>query len=93
MTVLHGDCLEQLRRMDAACERLGRDPATLGKVFVADAAVGGITGSLTAYEDAVDELTEIGITDLVVHWPRPDQPYQGDERVVIDFAEKHLGGE
>ncbi|MFC9434827.1 LLM class flavin-dependent oxidoreductase [Nocardia sp. NPDC057030] len=84
---------DQVRGIDAACERVGRDPATLGKLFVADAAVGGITGSLAAYEDAAGELEQVGITDLVVHWPRPDQPYRGDEQVVIDFAEKHLGGE
>ncbi|MEU7141347.1 LLM class flavin-dependent oxidoreductase [Nocardia sp. NPDC046473] len=84
---------DQVRGIDAACERVGRDPVTLGKLFVADAAVGGITSSLAAYEDAADELEEIGITDLVVHWPRLGQPYQGDEQVVVDFAEKHLGGE
>ncbi|MFI6996582.1 LLM class flavin-dependent oxidoreductase [Nocardia sp. NPDC050175] len=84
---------DQVRAIDAACERVGRDPATLGKLFVGDAAVGGITSSLAAYEDAAGELEEIGITDLVVHWPRLDQPYQGDEQVVVDFAEKHLGGE
>lgn len=84
---------DQVRAIDAACERAGRNPATLGKLFVADAAAGGITSSLAAYEDAAGELDEIGITDLVVHWPRLDQPYQGDEQVVVDFAEKHLGGE
>ncbi|WP_405162958.1 LLM class flavin-dependent oxidoreductase [Nocardia sp. NBC_01499] len=83
----------QVRGVDAACERAGRDPATLNKLFVADAAAGGITSSLAAYEDAAGELAEIGMTDLVVHWPRHDQPYQGDEQVVVDFAEKHLGGE
>ncbi|CAM4446764.1 LLM class flavin-dependent oxidoreductase [Nocardia ninae] len=84
---------DQVRGIDAACERAGRDPAGLGKLFVADAAAGGITSSLAAYEDAAGELAEVGITDLVVHWPRPDQPYEGDEQVIVDFAEKHLGGE
>ncbi|WP_107655723.1 LLM class flavin-dependent oxidoreductase [Nocardia suismassiliense] len=84
---------DQVRGIEAACERAGRDPAGLGKLFVADAAAGGITSSLAAYEDAAGELAEVGITDLVVHWPRPDQPYQGDEQVIVDFAEKHLGGE
>jgi alkanesulfonate monooxygenase SsuD/methylene tetrahydromethanopterin reductase-like flavin-dependent oxidoreductase (luciferase family) len=83
---------DQLRGMDAACERVDRDPATLSRLFVADGSVGGITQSVAAYEDAAQKLEEAGITDLVVHWPRPDQPYQGDERVVVDFAEKHLAG-
>lgn len=83
---------EQLRAVDAACERAGRDPATLRRLLVADAAVGGVTASLAAYEDAAGELAEAGFTDLVVHWPRPDHPYEGDEQVVVDFAEKHLAG-
>lgn len=82
---------DQQRRVDEACERLDRDPATLRRLLVADAAVGGITTSVGAYEDAVGELEAAGFTDLVVHWPRPDHPYQGDEQVVVDFARKHLG--
>lgn len=81
---------DQLRTVDEACEREGRDPATLRRLLLADASVGGVTASLAAYEDAAGELEEAGITDLVVHWPRPDQPYAGDEQVVVDFAEKHL---
>lgn len=83
----------QTSRVDAACERAGRDPATLRRVFVADAAVGGITASVAAYEDAAGALEEVGFTDLVVHWPRPEPPYQGDEETVFAFAEKQLRGE
>ncbi|GAA2923053.1 hypothetical protein GCM10020221_18950 [Streptomyces thioluteus] len=53
---------------------------------------GGITKSLAAYEDAAGELEEVGFTDFVVHWPRPEPPYQGDERVIVAFAEKQLLG-
>ncbi|WP_018681044.1 LLM class flavin-dependent oxidoreductase [Actinokineospora enzanensis] len=83
---------EQMRAVDAACERVGRDPATLHRLLLADGAVGGVTTSLTAYEDATAELGAAGITDLVVHWPRPDPPFPGDEQVIADFAEKHLAG-
>ncbi len=83
---------DQLRGVDEACEREGRDPATLRRLLLAGASMGGVTTSLSAYEDAAGELEEAGITDLVVHWPRPEQPYEGDEQVVVDFAEKHLVG-
>lgn len=83
---------EQIRKLVTACERAGRDPSTLRRLFVADAAAGGVTASVAAYEDAVGVLESLGITDLVVHWPRPDQPFQGDERVLADFAEKNLAG-
>ena len=82
----------QLRRLDRACERVGRDPATLRRLLLTDGSVGGVTASLAAYEDATSELDAAGFTDLVVHWPRPDHPYQGDERVVVEFATKHLAG-
>lgn len=80
----------QQEAVDAACERVGRDPGTLRRILLADAAVGGVTASLAAYEDATAELQSAGFTDLVVHWPRPEEPYAGDERVVVEFAEKHL---
>ncbi|RLK58182.1 LLM class flavin-dependent oxidoreductase [Actinokineospora cianjurensis] len=82
----------QQATVDAACERVDRDPGSLRRLLLADAAVGGVTSSVAAYEDAAGELADAGFTDLVVHWPRPDQPYQGDEQVVVDFAEKHLVG-
>ncbi|MBB6120569.1 LLM class flavin-dependent oxidoreductase [Nocardiopsis algeriensis] len=83
---------KQMSRLDSACEREGRDPADVRRLFVADASAGGVTASLTAYEDATSALEALGFTDLVVHWPRPDHPYQGDERVVLDFARNNLGG-
>ncbi len=83
---------DQLRRVDDACERAGRDPATLRRLVLTGASVGGITTSVSAYEDATGELGEAGVTDLVVHWPRPEEPYEGDEQIVFDFAEKHLAG-
>ncbi|MFL1426545.1 MULTISPECIES: LLM class flavin-dependent oxidoreductase [unclassified Nocardiopsis] len=83
---------EQLRGLDSACEREGRDPADVRRLFVADASAGGITASRAAYEDATSELEALGFTDLVVHWPRPDHPYRGDERVILDFARNNLSG-
>ncbi|MFC4494589.1 LLM class flavin-dependent oxidoreductase [Streptomyces ovatisporus] len=83
----------QIRDVEAACERAGRDPATLRRLFVADAAVGGITASVAAYEEAAGALEEAGFTDLVVHWPRPEPPYEGDEQIIFDFADKQLRGE
>lgn len=83
---------DQLRCLEEACERAGRDPSTLRRLLLAGASMGGITTSLAAYEDATCELEEAGITDLVVHWPRPDQPYEGDEQVIVDFAEQNLAG-
>lgn len=83
---------EQQARVDAACERAGRDPSTLRRLLLTDGSVGGVTASLAAYEDAASEAEAAGFTDLVVHWPRSDHPFQGDERVVLEFAARHLAG-
>jgi hypothetical protein len=38
------------------------------------------------FADTVGRYAEVGVTDLVVHWPRSTEPYAGDvatfERVV-----------
>lgn len=80
----------QLAQVDDACLAVGRDPASLRKLVLADAALGGITASVGSWADAAGELAELGVTDLVVHWPRPQDPFRGDERVLADFAGRHL---
>ncbi|MGP3948524.1 LLM class flavin-dependent oxidoreductase [Streptomyces sp. 7N604] len=82
----------QIKQVDEACERGGRDPASLRKLLVADVSVGGITASTPSYVEASHAFAELGITDLVVHWPRLDAPYEGDEEVLVDFARNHLTG-
>ena len=38
------------------------------------------------FEEVRGRYAEVGVTDLVVHWPREDEPYAGDpemfERIV-----------
>ena len=44
--------------------------------------------SAGAFEDAVGRAAELGFTDVITHWPRPDGPYAGEratlETVVSD---------
>ncbi|MFI6230594.1 LLM class flavin-dependent oxidoreductase [Micromonospora echinospora] len=84
---------QQSVALDEACAAQGRDPASLRRLLLTDGAVGGVLESVGSYRDAAGLFAELGFTDLVVHWPRPDSPFQGDERVLIDFATAHLQGE
>ena len=43
--------------------------------------------SLGAFEDMAGRAAELGFTDLVTHWPRGEQPYAGDERVLEQVAD------
>jgi len=34
--------------------------------------------SVDSFTEAIETYAAAGFTDLVVHWPRDDEPYQGD---------------
>jgi alkanesulfonate monooxygenase SsuD/methylene tetrahydromethanopterin reductase-like flavin-dependent oxidoreductase (luciferase family) len=81
---------DQVKRLQEACAAEGRDPLELRRVMLT-----GFTGerpleSLEAFRDLAGRYAEAGITDLVVHWPRPDTPWEADmsvfEAVAADAA-------
>ena len=77
---------EQMDRLDAACADVGRDPATLARLVLTGPALQPGTGSVHEFEDALGRYEAVGVTDLVVHWPRASDPYRGDrarfERII-----------
>ncbi|GIJ29223.1 luciferase [Micromonospora qiuiae] len=77
---------EQAALLDKECEAIGRDPATVRRMVVTGARIEGATDSVETYLDACGLYGEIGVTDLVVHWPRPDFPYQGSVEVLEEIA-------
>ncbi|EMF01404.1 LLM class flavin-dependent oxidoreductase [Streptomyces mobaraensis] len=81
---------EQSALLDKECEAIGRDPAAVRRLVVTGAMIDGVLESVETYRDACGLLGGIGITDLVVHWPRPDFPYQGDFSVLEDVANEVL---
>ena len=77
---------DAIRRFADALAAAGREPASVPKYLSLDAA-GPYSLSSQAYlTDAVGRAAELGFTDVVVHWPRPDGPYAGDERVLETIA-------
>ena len=68
----------EMERIDAACTEVGRDPATLGRLLYVGTRISGVTASPEAFRDATGRFEELGVTDLVVHWPRPVAPFAGD---------------
>ena len=69
---------QQLIDLDKACVAAGRDPSTLARLLLTGASIGGLLESVAAFTDAAGTFAELGITDLVVHWPRPQFPFQAD---------------
>lgn len=71
----------QAELLDKACAALGRDPSELDRVVLLGPVLaqgldseGAFAGTLGAYE-------EVGMTDVIIHWPRPAEPYQGSRSV------------
>jgi alkanesulfonate monooxygenase SsuD/methylene tetrahydromethanopterin reductase-like flavin-dependent oxidoreductase (luciferase family) len=92
------DVRRQMVRLDRACHEIGRDPASLRRLVVTGPEAGGPVldsglASVDAFQETVGRYAAVGVTDLVVHWPRPDGPFAGDldtfERIcssVLDAA-------
>jgi alkanesulfonate monooxygenase SsuD/methylene tetrahydromethanopterin reductase-like flavin-dependent oxidoreductase (luciferase family) len=72
------DVHDQIELLEEACADDGRDPTTLWRLVLTGPRLTSGLGSLDEFEDTVGRYAAIGITDLVVHWPRPTDPYQAD---------------
>jgi alkanesulfonate monooxygenase SsuD/methylene tetrahydromethanopterin reductase-like flavin-dependent oxidoreductase (luciferase family) len=78
---------EQITQLDEVCAKLGRDPALLRRLVVTGPNLDGGLGSVEAFRDTIGRYADVGVTDLVVHWPRRDGPYAGDlstfEQIIV----------
>jgi alkanesulfonate monooxygenase SsuD/methylene tetrahydromethanopterin reductase-like flavin-dependent oxidoreductase (luciferase family) len=76
----------QIAMVDEACKRIGRDPASLRRLVLSGPCLDGGLGSVEAFRETLARYADVGVTDFVVHWPRPNDPYAGDpatfERIV-----------
>jgi alkanesulfonate monooxygenase SsuD/methylene tetrahydromethanopterin reductase-like flavin-dependent oxidoreductase (luciferase family) len=62
-----------------ACAAEGRDPATVDRLVLTGPRLDGGLGSPDEFRRACAAYAAVGVTDLVVHWPRDREPYAGDE--------------
>jgi len=77
---------QQVHRLEEACHAIGRDPASVDRLVLTGSRLDSGLDSASSFRKVQEAYAEAGITDLVVHWPRPNEPYAGDpahfERVV-----------
>jgi hypothetical protein len=57
---------------------MGREPSELGRLVLSGAGLDPGLSSVEEFADTLGRYAEVGVTDYVVHWPRRDEPYQGD---------------
>jgi alkanesulfonate monooxygenase SsuD/methylene tetrahydromethanopterin reductase-like flavin-dependent oxidoreductase (luciferase family) len=79
-----------LRRMQDALTDVGRDPDSVPKYLSVDASGRYALESVESLAEAVGRAGELGFTDVVTHWPRPDGPYAGRESVLEAAAAQLL---
>jgi alkanesulfonate monooxygenase SsuD/methylene tetrahydromethanopterin reductase-like flavin-dependent oxidoreductase (luciferase family) len=72
----------QLRLFEQACETEGRDPATVDKLVLTGPRLDSGLQSVETFRTVVDAYMSVGITDLVVPWPRHGSPYAGNESIL-----------
>jgi hypothetical protein len=71
----------QLRLLEATCDALGRDFGSLRRVVLTGQALDQGISSEQKFADMLGSYQQIGVTDLVVHWPRARAPFQGERAV------------
>ena len=64
----------------------GRDTATFDRYLNLDSSPQFALSSPGTFEEMAGRAGELGFTDVITHWPRPDGPYAGDVRVLETVA-------
>jgi len=65
----------QIERLADACGRAGRDPDSMDRLVLTGAVLDAGLSSVERFRDTVGRYADVGVTDLVVHWPRSTEPY------------------
>ncbi|MFG2819488.1 LLM class flavin-dependent oxidoreductase [Kitasatospora sp. NPDC048365] len=81
---------KQLAKLTEACEARGRDVGELAKVLLQGSTAERPLQSLDAFVDWAGQYREIGITELVIHWPVPDSIFENDLAVFERIATEGL---
>ena len=68
----------QMDLLDAACAWVGRDPASVSRLALSGLRLESGLDSAAHFDDTVGRYEAAGVTDFVVHWPRPVGPFKGE---------------
>ena len=81
---------ELVERLADACVAENRDPRGLARLVLVGQRERPLA-SVEAFRDVAGRYGDAGFSDLVVHWPRPDEPYKADVAVLERVAAEVLG--
>ena len=80
----------QCTKLDEVLEGMGRDSGQFERVLLNGLSDEHPLVSLNAFVDWAGPYKEIGITELVLHWPEPDSLFAADMRVFEEIATQGL---
>jgi alkanesulfonate monooxygenase SsuD/methylene tetrahydromethanopterin reductase-like flavin-dependent oxidoreductase (luciferase family) len=80
----------QMDMLRGACADVGRDVDSLERIFVTTSWAGDPLRSAGDCLALAEKYAMVGITHLVVHWPRDSGVYAGDPAVLRDIATEVL---
>lgn len=76
---------EAARRLTEAEEAAGTSRPALDRYLTLDAGGPAVLSSVAFLTDQVGRAEELGFTDVIVHWPRPEPPYAADLTVLEGY--------
>jgi hypothetical protein len=75
---------DQLAALDGACTAAGRDPSTIERKYLTGYTDEQPLASAAALEDMIGRYRELGIDELVIHWPVKGSRFTGDLAILED---------
>ncbi|MGW1196443.1 LLM class flavin-dependent oxidoreductase [Streptomyces sp. NPDC002536] len=82
----------QIERLGEACDRAGRDVSGMHKVLLTGFAPERPLESFDAFTDFAGRYAELGIDEIVLHWPIADSIFESDVAVFEKIATEGLAG-
>jgi len=76
----------QIHLLEVACSEIGRDPASIARLVLTGPELDAGLRSPAEFAETKAAYAAVGVTDLVVHWPRPSEPYAGDPSILERIA-------
>jgi len=64
----------QVGRLNDACVTRGREASSIRRMALVSLDATWADGTQSRWDDFTARITELGFTDVVVHWPRPGDP-------------------
>jgi alkanesulfonate monooxygenase SsuD/methylene tetrahydromethanopterin reductase-like flavin-dependent oxidoreductase (luciferase family) len=81
---------DAIGRLDEALQAEGREPADVQRYLSVDASAQFALSSVEQVRDVLGRAGQLGFSEVVVHWPRPEGVYAGDVKVLEQVAAEVL---